>query len=501
LTPVARGLGAVIASARRLPGRARRTVPAPLAALLGAVVLVGVTWALIVPPFQSPDEIAHFAYAQSLAERFALPGRRGYPLASSDQTLAGNYSFGNSEPFNAAVVKPGGWSPGAGAAYEAADRHQHPSRSDGGGPNPASTYPPLFYFYTDLAYWADHGGNAFDRLYAMRIWGVGLLLATVLGAWLLAGEVLGRRRLAQLACAAVTGLLPMETFISTSVNPDALMVPLWTFTLWLGARVIRRRACGRDTVALCAVLAAAILTKGTSYALVPAVLLALALGVLRHAPAERPAVAKRVAASLVVLAAPVLGWIGLTRGLSRPALTAPPSGGQPASLRQFISYVWQFYLPRLPFMTALRESTQLPLYKVWIRDGWGVFGWLEVSMPSWIYAVLTAVTAAIVIPVVGLLARVRDRVALGLTAFVALAVLGLLALLHVTDYLNIQATGSSLLQGRYLLPLVAVLGLGVGFLVTRLPPRWRAPISGAVLAGMLLLQIIALASVAKVYYA
>ena len=43
------------------------SIPASLGALLGVVAIVGIAWALIVPPFQSPDEPTHFAYAQSLA--------------------------------------------------------------------------------------------------------------------------------------------------------------------------------------------------------------------------------------------------------------------------------------------------------------------------------------------------------------------------------------------------------------------------------------------------
>ena len=81
--------------------------------------------------------------------------------------------------------------------------------------------PPLYYAYAAVAYLLDHGGTAFGRLYAMRIAGVLLLVVTTIAAWLLAGEAFGRRRLPQLACAAVAGLLPMVTFMSTAVNPDA----------------------------------------------------------------------------------------------------------------------------------------------------------------------------------------------------------------------------------------------------------------------------------------
>ena len=136
-----------------------------------------------------------------------------------------------------------------------------PSRSDRGGPNSAGNYPPLYYLYADIGYFIDQGGTAFGRLYTMRLWAVLLLALNALAGWLLAGEILGPRRLPQLACGAIAGLLPMETFMGASVNPDALMVPLWTFALWLGARIIVRRAPIRDVVAICAVAAAAVLTK------------------------------------------------------------------------------------------------------------------------------------------------------------------------------------------------------------------------------------------------
>ena len=49
-------------------------VPPALGALMAVSLLLSVTWALVTPAFQAPDEQYHFAYVQSLAERQALPG-------------------------------------------------------------------------------------------------------------------------------------------------------------------------------------------------------------------------------------------------------------------------------------------------------------------------------------------------------------------------------------------------------------------------------------------
>ena len=86
--------------------RGIRRVPPALAALVVVVAILGVGWALLVPPWQSPDENNHFAYAQSLAERGALPQASGRPGWSSDQGVADYWS--NASP-TAWTVLPNAW--------------------------------------------------------------------------------------------------------------------------------------------------------------------------------------------------------------------------------------------------------------------------------------------------------------------------------------------------------------------------------------------------------
>ena len=114
--------------------------------------------------------------------------------------------------------------------------------------------------------------------------------------------------------------------MGASVNPDSLMVPLWTFALWLGARVIIRRAPVRDAVALCAVAAAAVLTMATSYALLPAVALALFAGWRGRPPEERRAALRPLGLASLALVVPVLAWVGLDVPWDGARSTSSPLG-------------------------------------------------------------------------------------------------------------------------------------------------------------------------------
>jgi 4-amino-4-deoxy-L-arabinose transferase-like glycosyltransferase len=479
------------------------TPPRSLAALLAVVAIIGVGWALIVPPWQSPDTVAHFGYVESLAQDFRLPGDKHRLGVSSDQ-LTADGSVGASRGAFYPEASPPNWSRADYDAYLRAENGADPpSASNGGGPNPASTNPPLYYLWGAAGYLIDAGGTAFGRLYAIQLWGVLLLLGTTIAAWLLAGETFGRRRTPQLACAAVAGLLPMTTFISTSVNPDALVITTWTFALWLGARVINRGARAGDCIALCAVTAAAILTKATSYALVVPVALALALGWLSHARPERRHAARVIVLSGLALVLPVLGWLALAHALGRPAINQinSTSGSHPFNIGQFLSYVWQFYLPKLPFLTKFRTTPQLPVYDIWLRQGTGAFGWLSVALPHWVYRVAGVLLAALLIAAaVAVARRVRHRRQLALLGFYALTLIALLGLLHVTEYRSIIAGQGPILQGRYLLPAVGLLGLAAGAVVVWMPIRWRPSACGLALTGLLVLQTISLATIVQAFY-
>jgi hypothetical protein len=160
------------------------------------------------------------------------------------------------------------------------------------------------------------------------------------------------------------------------------------------------------------------------------------------------------------------------------------------SLRQFLSYVWQFYLPRFGFMDPMLG----PPYgyrQMYIDSFFGGYATLEVNFRSAAYDRLQILAF---LGFVGLYTTVvlrwrRLRRHWPSLLFLLGTLVSLLALLHISAYRDLQPGGDPLITGRYLLPCVAIFALTIAGVIGSLPRR-VAPWAGAlVLAGFVLLGI------------
>src|SRR6266566_10051792 len=132
-----------ISRARRWLMRCLRAVPH--AAWLCALVALanGLAWSLLVPPFEVPDENAHYAYVQQVAEGGTLP-RRILPegkLSPAEDATLGAIDFyqivgqtHNPAPFSQLQQQE----------IDAVGRQQLSTRGDGDALT-ASNNPPLYY--------------------------------------------------------------------------------------------------------------------------------------------------------------------------------------------------------------------------------------------------------------------------------------------------------------------------------------------------------------------
>ena len=189
-------------------------------ALLGATFTLSLGWIAAVPAFQVSDEEPATSRTSRLlrrARRDPRLGRRSEAVHRAEHRCDGGQLHchpavpGTKPEWNATVHD---------RYLGRAAREPEAARADG-GPTPAAVNPPLYYLWDVPGYYLGSKGDLFARVTTMRLWSVPFLLITVAATWLLAGTVFGPRRELQLAAAAVPALLPMISFISSSMSPTA----------------------------------------------------------------------------------------------------------------------------------------------------------------------------------------------------------------------------------------------------------------------------------------
>jgi hypothetical protein len=151
-------------------------------------------------------------------------------------------------------------------------------------------------------------------------------------------------------------------------------------------------------------------------------------------------------------------------------------------------------------MSRYSWTPGLGVYDIWVQEGIGKFGWLAVPLPGEVYAAAGAVAGALGLAALWFVARLRSRTALCLLGFLAIALIALLGGLHVTDYRSLINGQGRVLQGRYLLPVIGLLGLAVALVVKRMPARIRPAACAGLFVLLLSLQVLSMSAVIEAFY-
>jgi hypothetical protein len=141
-----------------------------------------------------------------------------------------------------------------------------------------------------------------------------------------------------------------------------------------------------------------------------------------------------------------------------------------------------------------------------VGGGLANFGWSNVWFAEWVYAlfltlVLLAAVALGITAWRALRTRARPSRRAALTGLLLLITSGALLFgLHWTDFHMYLRSDPPFLQGRYLLPLAPIFALLLTQATRAVPRRFQPALQGAVLAGLVVLQIACLGLVASRYY-
>jgi hypothetical protein len=439
---------------------------------------------VVTAPLNGPDEVAHFAYAEYLAETGHGPnggGGNGPESTSAATVLVG------------LGVQPILIQPQAKPVFSAIDRvkaqlaKQSPAdRKNGSGPNPAANYPPLYYAYEAVVYRLSPVRSYIGRMFVMRLATTALFVVTVWLAWLVAAELLAATWARFLATAFVA-LQPKLGFGAGIVNPDMMLVLMATGALLMGLRLVRAGPAVKPVIGLAAFAGAGVLVHPRGLFLPPFAVMALVIAFVRHWPGRR-ATAIASATVVGVTVACVLIATAWTRAHGA-ALASNPVGG--FSPRQFLSYVWQFYLPKLGFMSPKVGPATYGYRQVYIDTYFSAWGSLTVYYRMAVLDLLqTAAGIGLVALGITIVARWRTVLRRWPEALLCAGFfIGLMALLHIVSYLNLRGGTDPVLNGRYLLPAVVLYGVAIAWVVSSLPRRLGIAVGGALLGVALLLAV------------
>jgi 4-amino-4-deoxy-L-arabinose transferase-like glycosyltransferase len=456
-------------------GRARRALArVPLAAWACALIAAvnGVCWAATTPPYWIPDEIAGIGYVQYLAENGDLPRSVVGGTSSAEQFSLPFYIQG----------RPSWLAEEDRLLFEKYDRDL--ARTADGQATYLSGYPPLYYAIDAIPYRIAYGADFPDRIFVMRLLSPLLAALTVLFAFMFVRELLPTTPWAWTVAGLAVAFQPMFGFMSGGVNNDNLLYAASAALFFLMARAFRRGLDLKLGVAIGLTIAVGLLTKQTLFGLLPGVALGLALIIARLPRGERAQAVKGGVAAALIGLLPWAAWVVtinfiLERGTSvTGGVGAGTAGVTPTG---HLSYLWQSFLPKLPFM-----SDFFPFYLPWeiyFQGFIGRFGWAEYSFPlNWQRAAFALFAMLTVLAGVELWRKrdvLRSRWIEPLTY--GTMFVGLLLLIALAAYrYQVVMPGTNFEQGRYLLPLLGLYAAFIALAVRGAGRKW-GPALGAFL--------------------
>ena len=470
---------------RRIPAAARWCA---LVAFANALV-----WSLVTPPFHVPDETVHVAYLQQLAETGRIPNKPGATVFSAEEAAVLDALRFNS------VVGSARDRPVYTEAQQRAIRTANEAdrrRVSGGGTAESSSQPPLFYAYESIGYLASPWRGLLERVWLMRLMSALLCAATVLFTWLFLRELMPSEPWAWTVGALAVAFQPLFGFTASGITPDSLFFAASAALLWALARAFRHGLTPERGAVIGAAVAVGLLSKLNFLALLPGVLLGVVLLVwrARRGGSPRPA-ALGAAVACAIPAAVAMVYVALNElvwdrtawggGVGVAARTAAGTGSHAfdaITLTDQLSYTWQLYLPRLPFMDS--EFFHFPGWETWYRGFIGEFGWLDTTFDLWVYRVSLVVTIPLVVLAAAALwrrrAALRERLPEILTY--AALVFGILVSIGVLGIRYRQNTGFEFEQARYLLPFLPLYAAAVAAAAIGAGRRFARPVGALLVA-------------------
>jgi hypothetical protein len=445
-----------------------------LVCLLALALISHALYASMVPPWQAPDEPAHFEVAELIHAngRLVTPADRGPGLQPDIVASLDRNKFFQYIPWAIRdhVIQ----------AYQ-------------------FQQPPLYYILAAFTWWVAPGQSIENQLLFMRFLSVVMNLGMVALAMFTMERLEPQDEFLQWTVPAFVGLLPMSTFISSTVNNDNLANLVAAAAVLVATDYLMCGARARDILAFLFFVPLAALSKRSALIVMPIGFIAVVFAHLKPAAWRR--ITPRRAMVAFVLPIVLLVVLILLAASSEPVMA------QARSIYQRLTYTSN--VPALADLVQA-EADRVPVHAVAIFTSfWGAFGWETIHFPIVAYWLLLGLSGLAVLGFLRYYLRaVREHVpqasVLGLYVLIPLFLFVAVALafgLYDTDPANLWWGKGAPGQGRYLfpglIPLATILMIGVRELI---PSRFRRPVTALTVAALAAFNLASLFLVILPYF-
>jgi 4-amino-4-deoxy-L-arabinose transferase-like glycosyltransferase len=426
---------------------------------------LAVTYSIVVPLWEAPDEPSHFLYARYLAQNGCLPSPTYYgeDIAGS---FEGDYILSIYEWHHPPLYYL------LGALALRAVEPQHKLSASYVFPplDPALAYQDsLFVHYPKgpFDFGQDELGPRLLRLLSILM-SVGIIWST----YQTARQICPSQPLLALAASGMVSFIPQYTFISASVNSDNLANLLSALMLLLTVKWTTEENSYRKTLQLGLLCSLALLSKTTTLFFIPTVCLSFALRAK-----QKGSTCYFVKHGLAFLSLPLL-----TTGLFMTLYPRENLWALVAVYRESLEVNTEFI--SLDYLQTV--LTQIN------RSFWAQFGWMNILIPPAIPNLLGLLCLAGLISAVAFWISGNRERTLSPTqsnSVLVLLVSVLCALLALVKF-NLAVFQP---QGRFLFPAISAIAiLTVVGLLSPLRPRYRPLATLVIVGGMLAFNLVCL---------
>lgn len=419
----------------------------PLKLLLVATFLNALSWIILVPIWQYPDEQAHFAQVQYIAEiggvihdNRALDTSKEVSLSEeilgTERDEPGNNKFTYHPEYkldySATLFGP----------REEEILHLPKSARKEMVKKEATLNPPLYYNLAAQVYKLFSWGDLFTRVYAIRVFSSLIFLLTVFAAYKI-GQLIFDNSYLPLTLASLVAAKPMLVFASTGVLPDTLTILLFSIFILISLQILVK---GWSTIRIIALTVVIILGAATRQNFL-ITLFIVPFVIFHQLIFNKKSRIKIVAAFLIFslilfIASYFVPALDFIHRLDYPESSRKIPGNPLTNMTYLDHFSW-----------TIRHSIAevLPWY-------WGVYKWLSLTLPPIVYQIINRLVP---IAIIGLIIKTilifkKGKYKEHIWFFFFILVIAIYFMALTTfDFLYRKNNGFSFgIQGRYFFPVI-----------------------------------------------